>query len=240
MAATASERERLRAPSGPRVGVQPRPPLDPYPLLRPGVCIVGFAVKRGVASTRVTRRCWAGRSLLIQSRPPILPPGLTPGPDGGACRPAEWGVVGVCIRWGPFGSSGLWGGMGWSPPLSSSAKPTMQTPGRRSGYGSREGRGCTTTRGPDGAQFDSETPNGIEGPASRAPLGRGPRTGAGRPARADRAGRGRPAGWARGLTALAIDAPRPGLQGWVSYAESGGAVAEKLEFRVISQAREAR
>ena len=82
---------------------------------------MGFAVKRGVASTRVTRRCWAGRSLLIQSRPPILPPGLTPGPDGGACRPAEWGVVGVWIRWGPFGSSGFWGGIGGSPPLSSSA-----------------------------------------------------------------------------------------------------------------------
>ena len=122
--------------------------------------------------------------------------------------------------------------MAWARPRIS--KPTMQTPGRRSGYGSRGGRGCPPTRGPDGAPIDSETPIGIEGPASRHPLGRGPRTGAGRPARAARAGRGRPAGWAGGLTALATDAPRPGLQGWVSYAESGGVNAEKLEIRVIS------
>ena len=61
----------------------------PLPVAKVETWLYGFGrVKRGVASTRVTRRCWAGRSLLTQSHPPILPPGMTPGPDGGACRPA--------------------------------------------------------------------------------------------------------------------------------------------------------
>jgi hypothetical protein len=83
------------ATSGPRRLVQPSPPLDPYPLLRPGVYIVGIAVKSGAA------RLWScgmlrGTALLLcNAGTPILPPGRDPGPEGGAAARQEW----CCCCW---------------------------------------------------------------------------------------------------------------------------------------------
>jgi len=82
-------RPKSRRSSGPRQSSQPRPPLDPYPLLRPGGLHSGLcSQERGCLGLEGLRRRRVMRSLLAYRRPTLLPPGATPGPDGGACRPA--------------------------------------------------------------------------------------------------------------------------------------------------------
>ena len=80
---------------------------DPYPLLRPGVYIVGIAVKSGAA------RLWScgmlrGTALLLGNAGAlILPPGRDPGPEGGAAARQEW-----CCCWILL-SHWLMGVLGW-------------------------------------------------------------------------------------------------------------------------------
>ena len=133
------------------------------------------------------------------------------------------------------------------------AKPTMQTPGRRSGYGSRGGRGCTPTLGPDGAYDLScslaivgiaasalalhthscrgagplsrlnstrKPPNGLGGPASRPPMGGGPRAGVTGPGRDSRAGPGGPVGKPRGRK-RSTHSPRLKGHAWEGFKEAG-------------------
>ena len=110
-----------------------------------------------------SRRRIVGDSLLYQLQNPYDPKGLlqnhtptTPHSAGRQAPPSGPGVK-------PGGRMGGWLCVNKERPAQQrrvtlvdatpllTAKPTMQTPGRRSGYGSRGGRGCTPTRGPDGA-----------------------------------------------------------------------------------------
>jgi len=69
---------------------------DPYPLLRPqGSAIVGFAVRSGVTLLFMGRAAILGNDVFIAQPPcPACRRGATPGPDGGARRPAigGWGI----------------------------------------------------------------------------------------------------------------------------------------------------